>query len=88
MLGDQGQGCMGKRLPASHSSTLDAGKTTADAVLKAFEKARTEGRPSVECYHAGVAAWRLAHPEQAPEYAAKRAVAVILSAHLTLRGEA
>ena len=54
-------------------------------MLRAFETARTQGRPSVECYRAGVAAWRLAHPEQSPEYAAKQAVAVILAAHLTLR---
>ncbi len=63
-------------------------KETVEAVLRAFETARAEGRPSVECYRAGVAAWRLAHPEQAPEYAAKRAVAVILSAHVNLRAEA
>jgi len=74
---------MDQRIPTAGP----AGKATAEAVLRAFERARTEGRPSVECYRAGVAAWRLAHPEQAPEYAAKRAVAVILSAHLTLRVE-
>jgi hypothetical protein len=60
---------------------------TAEAVLRAFETARGQGRPPVECYRAGVAAWRLRHPEQAPEYAAKRAVAVILSAHVKLRGD-
>jgi hypothetical protein len=70
-------------------STADPGSNaTSEAVLRAFEAARAEGRPSVECYRAGVAAWRLAHPEQAPEYAAKRAVAVILSAHVNLRTEA
>ena len=63
-------------------------KATAQAVLRAFEAARAEGRPSVECYRAGVAAWRLAHPEQAPEYAAKRAVAVILAVHVHLRADA
>ena len=63
-------------------------KATAQAVLRAFEAARAEGRPSVECYRAGVAGWRLAHPEQAPEYAAKRAVAVILSVHVNLRADA
>ncbi len=62
-------------------------KATTGAVLRAFEAARAEGRPSVECYRAGVAAWRLAHPEQAPEYAAKRAVAVILSAYVNLHPE-
>jgi hypothetical protein len=63
-------------------------KATAEAVLRAFETARNQGRPSVECYRAGVAAWRRAHPEQAPEYAAKQAVAVILAVHLTLRVDA
>jgi hypothetical protein len=60
---------------------------TAGAVLRAFETARAQGRSPVECYRAGVAAWRLAHPEQAPEYAAKRAVALILSVHVKLRGD-
>lgn len=70
------------------SSTAEpASKATAEAVLRAFEVARAEGRSSVECYRAGVAAWRLAHPDQAPEYAAKRAVAVILSAHVNLHPE-
>jgi hypothetical protein len=50
--------------------------------------ARNEGRPSVECYRAAVAAWRIAHPEQSPEYAAKRAVAVILAARGNLRADA
>lgn len=59
--------------------------TTADAVLEAFESARRAGRPSVDCYRAGVAAWRRAHPDQAPEYAAKRAVAVILQTHAKIR---
>jgi hypothetical protein len=69
------------------SSTADD-KATAEAVLRAFENARRQGRPSVECYRAGVAAWRVSHPDQSPEYAAKRAVAVILSRHLTLRVDA
>ena len=55
-------------------------KATSEAVLRAFVAARNEGRPSVECYRAAVAAWRVVHPEQSPEYAAKRAVAVILAA--------
>lgn len=60
---------------------------TAEAVLEAFESARRAGRPSVECYRAGVAAWRRAHPDQSPEYAAKRAVAVILATHAKIRVE-
>lgn len=70
-------------------STADpTSETAAKAVLKAFEAARSAGWPSVECYRAGVAAWRLAYPEQSAEYAAKRAVAVMLSAYLSLRVEA
>jgi aminoglycoside phosphotransferase family enzyme len=59
---------------------------TAD-VLEAFRAARAAGRPPVECYRAGVEAWRQRHPDQAPEYAAKRAVAVILahSAEIKIR---
>jgi hypothetical protein len=60
---------------------------TAEAVLKAFEEARRAGRPSVECYRAGVSAWHSAHPEQSAEYAAKRAVAVILATHAKIRVE-
>jgi hypothetical protein len=59
----------------------------AEAVLKAFELARRAGRPSVECYRAGVAAWRNVHPDQSAEYAAKRAVAVILDTHAKIRIE-
>jgi hypothetical protein len=51
----------------------------ASDVLEAFRLARAAGRPPVECYRAGVEAWRQHHPDQAPEYAAKRAVAVILA---------
>jgi hypothetical protein len=59
----------------------------ADAVLDAFEEARSAGLPSVECYRAGVDAWKRSHPDQAAEYAAKQAVAVILAAKVTLRVE-
>jgi hypothetical protein len=64
-----------------------AADPTTRAVLKAFEAARRAGRPSVECYRAGVDAWRRQHPDQSPEYAAKRAVAVILDVHAKLRIE-
>jgi hypothetical protein len=57
---------------------LDEDAASAD-VLDAFRTARAAGRPPVECYRAGVEAWRQHHPDQAPEYAAKRAVAVILA---------
>ena len=59
----------------------------AGAVLNAFESARRSGRPSVECYRAGVEAWRHQHPDQSAEYAAKQAVAVILAAHAKIRIE-
>jgi hypothetical protein len=59
----------------------------AKSVLQAFEAARRCGRPSVECYRAGVAAWRREHPEQSAEYAAKQAVAVILATHAKIRIE-
>ncbi len=65
-----------------------AGAATVEAaVLAAFRAARAAGRSSVECYRAGVEAWRRAFPEQTGEYAAKRAVAVILAAHAKLRVE-
>lgn len=54
-------------------------------VLAAFQAARMAGRPPVECYRAGVEAWRRHHPDQAPEYAAKRAVAVILAHNIELK---
>jgi len=59
----------------------------AEAVLKAFEAARGSGRPSVECYRAGVEAWRCQHPDQTAEYTAKQAVAVILATHAKIRIE-
>jgi hypothetical protein len=59
----------------------------AEAVLEAFEEARTAGLPSVDCYRAGVEAWRRTHPDQSAEYAAKQAVAVIIAAKVSLRVE-
>ena len=49
--------------------------------------AREDGLASVECYRAGVDAWRRVHPDQSAEYAAKQAVAVILAAKVSLRVE-
>jgi hypothetical protein len=59
----------------------------ASAVLDAFEGAREAGLASVDCYRAGVDAWRRAHPDQSAEYAAKQAVAVILAVKVSLRVE-
>ena len=69
-------------------STIDPmTDTAASAVLQAFEEAREAGLPSVDCYRAGVDAWRRAHPDQSAEYAAKQAVAVILAVKVSLRVE-
>ena len=65
------------------TTPLDEDEATAD-VPSAFQAARSAGRPPVECYRAGVEAWRQHHPDQAPEYAAKRAVAVILAHNIEL----
>jgi hypothetical protein len=59
----------------------------ASAVLDAFDAARRAGDPSVDCYRAGVEAWRRTHPDQSAEYSAKQAVAVILTAKVSLRVE-
>jgi hypothetical protein len=58
---------------------------TASAVLAAFEAARRDDLPQVDCYRAGVLAWRHAHPDQQPKYAALKAVDVILAARVSLR---
>jgi hypothetical protein len=54
-------------------------------VLAAFQAARQAGCAPVDCYRAGVAAWRRHHPDQAREYAAKRAVAVILAHNIEIK---
>jgi hypothetical protein len=54
-------------------------------VLAAYDAADRANRGAVECYCAGVAAWRRAHPDQTPAYAARQAVAVILAARVSLR---
>ncbi len=77
-----------ERLMVWRASKIDpTTNVAAAAVLKAFESARRCGRPSVECYRAGVEAWRHQHPDQSPEYAAKQAVAVILTTHAKIRIE-
>jgi hypothetical protein len=73
---------------AWRGSRIDpASDVAAKAVLRAFETATGTGLSQVECYRAGVEAWRRAHPEQSAEYAAKQAVAVILNVHTSLRVE-
>jgi hypothetical protein len=69
-------------------SIIDPNKdAAAEAVIEAFDAARRTGAPSVDCYRAGVDAWRRIHPDQSVEYASKQAVAVILAAKVTLRVE-
>jgi hypothetical protein len=48
-------------------------------VLAAYEVAERAGLGSVDCYRAGVEAWRRAHPDQTRTYAAGKAVTVILA---------
>jgi hypothetical protein len=57
----------------------------APAVLEAFEAAQRDDLPPVDCYRAGVDAWRRSHPDQRPKYAAQNAVAIILAAKVKLR---
>jgi hypothetical protein len=67
-------------------STMDPTMDVAAAsVLAAYEDASNAGLSSVECYRAGVEAWRRTHPDQSAEYAAKQAVAVLLVAKVSLR---
>ena len=57
----------------------------ATAVLAAFEAAEKNRLPSVDCYRAGVDAWRDAHPDHSATYAGTQAVAIILDAKAKLR---
>jgi len=70
------------------SRGTDSGPATdpaaADA-LAAYEAAQEARKSTAECYSAGVEAWRRAHPDQTMEYAARRAVAVILAVKVSLR---
>ena len=73
---------------AWHSSTIDPTQdAAAKAVIDAFDTARDGGLPTVECYRAGVEAWRRTHPDQSGEYAARQAVAVILAVKVHLKAE-
>jgi hypothetical protein len=47
-------------------------------VIAAFANAAKARRAASECYQAAVAVWRQAYPDQAPEYAARQAVGVVL----------
>jgi hypothetical protein len=52
------------------------------AVLAAYDAAVRKGRPSFECYRAGVEAWARAHPDQVRTYAARQALDVIFTARM------
>ena len=65
---------------------IDPSKDTAAGdVLAAYDAAERAGLDAVQCYCAGVDAWRRAHPDQTPTYAARQAVGVILTARASLR---
>jgi len=69
-----------------HGRETDSRKDpAATEVLAAYEIAREARKSTVDCYRAGVAAWRRAHPEQTPVYAAQRAVSLILAVKASLR---
>jgi hypothetical protein len=61
--------------------------TARQAAIRAFEAARRAGRSTVECYRAGVVAWRRTHPDHSPEYSAKQAVSAILARYAKIRIE-
>jgi hypothetical protein len=68
------------------SPNTEAHKAAAADVLAAFLTARKAGRPQIDCYLAGVAAWRRHYPRQELTDAAHRAVAVILEQHIYRHG--
>ena len=53
--------------------------TAASDVLAAYEAAVGARLPTIDCYLAGIEAWRRVHPDQSDAYARKHAVAVILA---------
>src|SRR5215204_4357648 len=60
-----------KGMGARYRSTIDPMMDGAAArVVAAFEAAQRARLAPVECYRAGVEAWRRAHPDQARTYAA------------------
>lgn len=64
--------------------TLDP---VADDVVAAYDAAEKAGLSTCECYRASVDTWKRAHPDQAPQYASKQAVEVVLSSRVKLRVE-
>jgi hypothetical protein len=60
----------------------------APAVLAAYRAAVASGRPTPECYRAGVEVWQRYHPDHTRAYAAAQAVEAIQRATVSLRIEA
>jgi hypothetical protein len=58
-----------------HGSGTAADKAAEADVLAAFLMARNAGRPQVDCYLAGIAAWRRHYPDRQASYAGKLAAA-------------
>ena len=71
-------------LRRSSDSDLTTDPAAVD-VLTAYEAAQEARKSTAECYSAGVEAWRRVHQDQTLEYAAPRAVAVILAVKVSLR---
>lgn len=67
------------------SRQFDPTTAAAADVLAAFKDGQEARLPAVDCYRAGVEVWRRAHPDHRPAYAARQAVAVILSVKGRLR---
>ena len=67
-------------------SGTEADKAAESEVLAAFLTARNAGRPQVDCYLAGIAAWRRHYPDQQASYAAHQAVALILARQVYRNG--
>ena len=55
-----------------------------DAVIDAFQRARSAGRKTVDCYLAAVDAWCAVHPDHNRTHAATRAVEVVHQSFGTL----
>jgi len=72
----------------SRSTTDPATDDAAADVIAAFDAAQRTGSALVECYRAGIEAWRRAHPDHAFQYAAQQAVTVILAAKISLHVDA
>ena len=62
-----------------HGSETEADRAAEADVLAAFLTARKAGRLQVDCYLAGIAAWRRHYPDQQASYAAHQAVALIFA---------